>query len=114
MTFGPALKRLPMPPPVITEKWQAVTLAAPSPIAGPTIAPRFGIPAFIAFATVLNVRSIGKYDHPEVLIVVTLPPPLDPSTSLMFGSLRAIESSSMYIFKYKHPSSHVSQTNIPS
>jgi hypothetical protein len=53
-----------------------------------------------------NVLTSGKYDHPAVLIVVTDPPPLDPSTSFTVGSLNDTDNCSIYCFSSQHHSYH--------
>jgi hypothetical protein len=51
-----------------------------------------------------NVLTSGKYDHPDVRIVVTDPPPLDPSTNLIVGSFSDMLNCSIYDLSQSAPS----------
>lgn len=115
-TCGPALNKLPMSP-AMTEKWQDTARAAPIPIyrlssagegpkgwsvpvfihtAGPRTAARLGRPMLRPLIASRNPGTPGTYDHPFVLMVLTDPPPEDPSVSLTIGSCIARASFSAY------------------
>jgi hypothetical protein len=72
----------------MTLKWQAAARAAPRPTAGPRIRPRLGIPALSCATTTSKPARGGMYDQPSVRMVVTEPPPEEPSTSLRMGRRR--------------------------